>query len=45
MEEEDDDPMMESDLDEDKLEEMVNTIAERVKSRIVKEALIRKLSK
>ena len=51
MEEEDDDEgaMMESDdelgLDEEKLEEMVSAIADRVKARIVKEALIRKLSK
>lgn len=51
MEEEDDDEgaMMESDddlgLDEEKLEEMVSAIADRVKARIVKEALIKKLSK
>ena len=30
---------------EEKLEEMVSAIADRVKARIVKEALIRKLSK
>ncbi|MAH60536.1 MAG: hypothetical protein CMB95_06885 [Flavobacteriaceae bacterium] len=44
--EEDDDPMMEDeDLDEDMLEEMISTITNRVSQRLVKEALIRKLTK
>ena len=45
-EEDDDDPMMEEeDLDEDMLEEMISTITNRVSQRLVKEALIRKLTK
>tara|TARA_A100001015_G_scaffold309980_1_gene410450 strand:+ start:409 stop:1032 length:624 start_codon:yes stop_codon:yes gene_type:complete len=42
----DEDPMMEEDeLDEERIDDMVNTIAERVKKRLVKEALINRLKK
>jgi len=42
----DEEPMMEEEeLDEDKLEEMVSAIADRVKARLVKEALLNRVKK